>query len=328
MNQAIIDLAQRVLSGKWLDRHQALALWQYGQRDAEDMLYWANRIRQHFLGNKVTLCCIVPGRLGGCSQDCAFCAQSVHYDTSLDKAPQLMSDQQILQAAKEAKRNKIRHFGIVYSGKSVSADEFERLIALTKRIRSEIDIGVCMALGILNQQQCNRLAAAGVERYNHNLETSERYFSHIVSTHTYVERIETIRFARQAGLGVCAGGIFGIGETIEDRIEMALLLRQLGADTVPMNFLHPIAGTPLANQPPMAPHEILLTIALYRFLLPTVHLKIAGGRVKNLRDLHSWIFYAGGSSILSGNYLTTAGRAVPEDIQMLTDLGLQPDTDL
>lgn len=292
--------------------------------DVDDMLYWANRIRRHFFGHRVKVCSIVPGRLGGCSQDCAFCAQSLHYDTAVDKTPKVLTDDEILAAAAEAKKNGVPHFGIVYSGKSVSPAELERLIGLTGRIKSTIGIGVCMGLGILNGEQMMQLAAAGVERYNHNLETSRRYFGQIVTTHHYDQRIATIEAAIEAGLGVCAGGIFGIGENEHDRIAMALELRRPGIDTVPMNFLHPIAGTPLGHAQTLAPREILRIIALYRFILPTTNLKIAGGRVLNLRDLQSWIFYAGGTSILSGSYLTTAGRNVADDMQMLRDLGLEP----
>jgi len=185
------------------------------------------------------------------------------------------------------------------------------------------------SLGIINEPQARRLAGAGLKRYNHNLETSRRHFADIVTTHNYTDRLDTIKAAQSAGLGICAGGIFGIGETDADRVDMAMELRRLGVDTVPMNFLHPIEGTPLGNAVTLEPREILRIIALYRFILPKVNLKIAGGRVLNLRDLQSWIFAAGATrtSILSGNYLTTAGRAVEEDRQMLADLGLEMDSD-
>jgi biotin synthase len=323
MNQVIKLYAERVLAGDSLSREQAFELAKAGQTDFEDFLYWSDRIRRTFFGNRVHLCSIVPGRLGGCSQDCAFCAQSVHYDTAVDKRPHLLTDEEILSAAAEAKARQVDHFGIVYSGRSVPATEVERLAELVRRIHQEYGIRVCAALGILDEESLRRLASAGIERYNHNLETSRRHFPSIVKTHRYEQRAETIRAALQAGLKVCAGGIFGIGETLEDRIEMALELRGLGVDMVPLNFLHPIPGTPLGSMPPMTPREILQVVALYRFLLPQVHLKVAGGRVRNLRDLQSWIFRAGCTSIISGNYLTTAGRSVEEDRQMIADLGLQ-----
>lgn len=323
MNRVIESFADCILAGGMLDRRQIGELARVGQENLEDLLYWADRIRMRFFGDVVHICSIVPGRLGGCSQDCAFCAQSVHYDTAVDKTPHLLSDEEIVSAALKAKSNQVCHFGIVYSGRSVPAGEVERLARLIERIRGEIGIRVCAALGILDEDAMRRLALAGVERYNHNLETSRRHFPNIVKTHRYEERVQTIQAALKAGLRVCAGGIFGIGETLEDRIDMALELRGLGVDMVPLNFLHPIPGTPLGTIRPLAPREILEVIALYRFVLPNVHLKVAGGRVRNLRDLQSWIFRAGCTSIISGNYLTTAGRAVEEDKQMIADLGLK-----
>jgi len=188
-------------------------------------------------------------------------------------------------------------------------------------------LSVCASLGTITGEQAKRLADSGLTGYNHNLETSERHFPDIVTTHKYADRVRTIRAAQAAGLRVCAGGIFGIGETDEDRVEMALELRGLGVDTVPMNFLHPIKGTPMGEAETLEPREILRIIAMYRFILPRTTLKIAGGRVLNLRDMQSWMFYAGANAILSGNYLTTAGRAVQEDLQMLRDLHLEPDFD-
>jgi biotin synthase len=323
MNKQIEQFAKQVLNGQLLDRKEINGLSNLSTDHFDDLLYWANEIRKANFGNKVKICSIVPGRLGGCSQDCTFCAQSLHYDTAVDKRAKTLSDEEIIAAAAETKQKGVTNFGIVYSGKKVSDAELDRLIDLTKRIKTQLGLGVCMGLGILGEQAMRRLADAGVVRFNHNLETSERHFRNIVTTHKYEDRVKTIQAALKAGLGVCAGGIFGIGETEDDRIDMALELRGLGVDMVPLNFLHPIAGTPLGNSETLSPREILRMIALYRFILSKTHLKVAGGRVLNLRDLQSWIFYAGCTSILSGNYLTTAGRAVEDDLQMLSDLGLE-----
>lgn len=322
MNKHIQQYAEQILNGQLLDRDQINTLSELSQDHLDDLLYWSNEIRKANFGNTVKMCSIVPGRLGGCSEDCAFCAQSVRYDTALDKTPQVLSDDEIMAAAKEAKKNNVPNFGIVYSGKRVSQSELDRLIALTERIKTEIGMGVCMSLGIVSEENMQRLADAGVVRFNHNLETSERHFADIVTTHTYADRVKTIEAGLKAGMGVCAGGIFGIGETEADRIDMALELRRLGVDMVPMNFLHPIDGTPMGNAEKMPPREILRVVALYRFILPKTHLKVAGGRVLNLRDMQAWIFHAGCTAILSGNYLTTAGRSVEDDLQMLADLGL------
>jgi len=326
MNEKIRTIAECCLSGGEIDRGQIDILLSEARSSYFDLLYWANRIRERFFGNKVRICSIVPGRLGGCNQDCRFCAQSARYDAGYTSTKTL-SDAEVLAAAEQAKSNGVGRFGIVYSGRVVSEKELTRLGDLIAQIKDRFGLRVCASLGMISEQQAKRLADAGLSGYNHNLETSESHFPDIVTTHKYADRVDTIRSAKGAGLSVCAGGIFGIGETDADRVEMALELRGLGVDTVPMNFLHPIAGTPLGGARALEPREILTIIALYRFILPRTTLKVAGGRVLNLRDVQSWMFYAGANAILSGNYLTTAGRAVKEDVQMLRDLGLQPDYD-
>ena len=323
MTETISLLAGRVLDGQLLDKAGIDTMLKESRSDYDDLLYWANKIRQKFFGNKIKVCSIVPGRLGGCDQDCAFCAQSVRYDTAVEKKPRFLSDDQILAGAHAANQNGVPNFGIVYSGRRISEAELGRIESLVRQIKDEYNLDVCVSLGIITTAQAKRLADAGASRYNHNLETSERHFANIVTTHEYADRVRTIEAAKEAGLGICAGGIFGIGETEADRVDMALELRRLGADTVPMNFLHPIEGTPLANTETLKPMQILRIIAIFRFILPQTNLKIAGGRVLNLRDLQSWMFYAGATSILSGDYLTTTGRAVAEDMQMLADLGLE-----
>jgi biotin synthase len=325
MNETIARFANLVLGGAFIDRAQIDTLLEESERDCDDLLYWANKIRQEFFGNKIKVCSIVPGRLGGCNQDCAFCAQSVRYETAVAKKPQLLSNDEILAGAAQAAANGVPNFGIVYSGRAISEAELARIENLVRQIKDKYNLEVCVSLGIITADQAARLAAAGVSRYNHNLETSARHFGNIVTTHKYADRVRTIEAAKEAGLGICAGGIFGIGETEADRVDMALELRRLGADTVPMNFLHPIEGTPLGDAETLKPMQILRIIAIFRFILPKTNLKIAGGRVLNLRDLQSWMFYAGATSILSGDYLTTTGRAVAEDMQMLADLGLEVD---
>jgi len=322
MNDIIKNIAESVLDGVLLEKNSIDTLCQESIDSHDDLLYWANEIRKANFGNRIKVCSIVPGRLGGCSQDCKFCAQSARYNAGYVK-PEVLTDEQILAAAKETKQKGVPNFGIVYSGKAISEAELQRIEKLVKIITDDYGLGMCASLGILSKEQAKRLAKAGLKRYNHNLETSERHFANIVTTHKYHDRLNAIKAAQAAGLGICAGGIFGIGETEADRVDMALQLRDLGVDTVPMNFLHPIEGTPLGDYETLKPKEILRIIALYRFILPKVNLKIAGGRVLNLRDMQSWIFYAGATSILSGNYLTTAGRSVAEDMQMLKDLGLK-----
>jgi biotin synthase len=323
MNTIIADIAETVLAGNALSKSQINTLAEQSNAALDDLLYWANEIRKQNFGNKVQVCSIVPGRLGGCDQDCAFCAQSVRYNTHIDKKPKVLTDEEILAAARKAKEKGVGHFGIVYSGKAVSEKEVTRLERLIEQITHDIGIPVCGGFGILSESQLKRLAKAGMRRYNHNLETSRNHFGKIVSTHTYNDRIDTIKASLDAGVGVCAGGLFGIGETETDRIDMALQIRDLNVDMAPLNFLHPIAGTPMGDQTPLGPREILRIIALYRFILPKTNLKVAGGRVLNLRDTQSWIFHAGCTAIITGDYLTTAGRAVEDDMRMLADLGLE-----
>jgi len=274
MNTVINKLAEQILNDQLLDREQIDSLCAESRNDPDDLLYWANKIRQKFFGNKIKVCSIVPGRLGGCSQDCKFCAQSARYDTAIEKKPKVLSDEEILKAAAEARDKGVGNFGIVYSGKAVTEAELQRLEKLIKTITQEYGLGVCASLGIINSEQMKRLAKAGLKRYNHNLETSERHFKDIVTTHKYADRVNAIKAAKQAGLGICAGGIFGIGETQNDRVDMALALRELDVDTVPMNFLHPIEGTPLGEAETLKPKEILRIIALYRFILPKVNLSL------------------------------------------------------
>lgn len=324
MNEKIAKIAEKTIAGTLADRSEIEYLFSLDESQLWDVLYWANQIRLKFFGRKINVCSIIPARLGGCTQDCKFCAQSGKYNTSFKKV-EYLSDDEILNAAKAAKENGVPHFGIVYSGKALSEAELERLEKLLPIIKNQIGIDVCGGFGIVSYEQLVRLKKAGMGRYNHNLETSRNHFKNIVSTHDYESRVETVKAAKAAGLGLCVGGIFGIGETEADRIDMAFELRQLDADMIPMNFLHPIAGTPMGDMSTMKPLEILRLIALFRFALPKAGIKIAGGRVLNLRDMQSWAFYAGATSILSGNYLTTAGRAVEEDVRMIKDLGLEPD---
>lgn len=322
MNDTIHVIAEYVLNAGQADRHQLNTLVQQANEHFQDLLYWANKIRMENFGNRIRVCSIVPGRRGGCTQDCAFCAQSSRYNTEY-KQPEYLTDEQILSAAKKASENNIPNIGIVYSGQSISEQQLERIEKLAGKITDQYNIGICASFGIINPEQAQRLANAGITRYNHNIETSSRHFPNIVTTHKYQQRTDTIKAAQQAGMGVCAGGIFGIGENLDDRIDMAMQLRSLGVDTVPLNFLHPIPGTPMAKQKPLSPREILVIIALFRFAMPETTLKVAGGRVLNLRDMQSWIFTAGANAILTGDYLTTAGRDLQQDLQMLEDLGLE-----
>jgi biotin synthase len=229
----------------------------------------------------------------------------------------------VFQAAEDAAANGADSFGIVNSGYAPKDSEIEEWGATIQKIRASGKLRACASLGVLNEKQAQRMAELGVERSNHNLQTSRRFFPNIIKTHTYDERLETLHHLKRAGISVCSGALFGMGETWADRLDLAFDLRAVDPDVVPLNFLVPIDGTPLQDVPPIPALECLKIIAIYRFLLPRQDIKIAGGREVHLRDLQSWIFYAGANSFLIGNYLTTCGRGPEADRQMVRDLGLE-----
>ncbi len=321
VTQRIAELGQAVLAGHTLSRTEAEELIDVQGDELYDLFYWANRIRIRFVGRSVKFCSIVTGKVGACSEDCGYCAQSKHYKTHV--TPAKMTVEEMTTAASEALANGASSFGIVNSGRGPTDSELDWLEPFFRRTAEESRIRPCATLGELKPHQAKRLREMGVQRVNHNLETSRRFFDNVISTHSYDDRVRTIRTAKEAGLSICSGGIFGMGEEWADRLDVAFELRDLGVDVVPINFLNAIQGTPLYKKvAPLEPMEALKIIALFRFILPDRELKIAGGREKILRDLQSWIFFAGGSSFLIGNYLTTFGRTPDQDHQMLRDLNL------
>jgi len=321
MTDRIAELGGAVLAGRPLSRPEARRLCEVEGDDLYDLFYWANKIRIKFVGRQVKFCSILAAKVGACSEDCGYCSQSKHYQTHA--TPTKLSVDDMFATAKEAAVNGANSFGIVNSGRGPTEAELDWMEPFFKKTADEGKIRPCATLGELTADQAQRLKAMGVLRVNHNLETSRRHFPNIVSTHTYEDRVRTIRIAKEAGLSICSGGIFGMGEDWEDRLDIAFELRDLGADVVPINFLTAIQGTPLyGKQEQLSPMQALKIIAVYRFILPDRELKIAGGREKILRDMQSWVFFAGGSSFLIGNYLTTFGRTPEQDHQMLRDLGL------
>ena len=323
MNDVIQKLAQQVLENKTITRKYAEYLMFLEGEAIFDLLYWANKIRLKFVGNEITCCAIISAKQGRCSEDCKFCSQSVHYNTNVSRFP-FVENEVITASAANASSIDASCLGIVTSGSGINNGyELERVCEAISLLSKTNGVTPHASLGCLTQDAANRLAKSGLKRINHNLETSSRYFPQICTTHSYDDRITTIKATKAAGMEVCSGGIFGIGEAVEDRVDLAFTLKQLNVDSIPLNFLNPISGTPLGNTKPLPPMEILKIIAVYRFIFPDKEIKVAGGREKNLRDLQSWIFYAGANSIIIGNYLTTQGRPPEEDLQMIKDLGLQ-----
>jgi len=322
LDDTAMRLGVQVLSGTPLTREQAQELCALEGQQIYDLMFWANKVRVAFVGPNAKFCSIVTGKVGGCSEDCSYCSQSKHHQTHVQ--PTRMRVEEMEAAAEEATANGASSFGIVNSGRGPTDKELDWMEPFFKKAAEGGQIRPCATLGELTAEQAERLAGMGVKRVNHNLETSQRHFGNIVSTHSYQDRVNTLKNAKAAGLSICSGGIFGLGEDWDDRLDMAFALRDLGADVVPINFLNAIQGTPLyGEREPLEPLQALKIIAIYRFILPDRELKIAGGREKILRDMQSWIFFAGGSSFLIGNYLTTFGRTPKQDHQMLADLGMK-----
>jgi biotin synthase len=316
-----VSLGRRVIAGGELTRGEARELLALTGEAVYDLFYAAHKVRRHFHGNRVTFCSILPTKFGNCSEDCKFCAQSGHYDTGVTAHP-MMSGAETAAACQSARDNGASAFGIVNSGRGPTKREWPKVMEAVKAMKEVDGICHCATLGKLDEEQARDLKAAGVRRINHNLETSKEFFPQIVSTHGWQERVDTVRLAQKAGLEACCGCIFGMGEGIDDRVSVAFSLKELNPHVVPLNFLFPIPGTPLAGVPRLRPMEILQIIAVMRLVLPRQDLKVAGGREKNLRDLQSWIFYVGATSGLIGNYLATYGRPNGEDLQMIEDLEL------
>lgn len=323
------QFGQRILSGGSISRDEASWLFDLETTsDIFDLMSWANRIRERFKGNKIHLCSIVNAKAGACSENCSFCAQSSFYQTGSPKYG-FIDPEPVNEAADEANRNGVTAVGLVAAWKGLKdgpmldevCDRIRELKASGKT-RPDASLGI-----IKSQKVADRLKEAGLECYGHNLESSKRFFPKTCTTHTYEDRIETIGYLKNAGIKICSGGIIGMGETREDRCDLAFSLKEIGANVVPINILNPIKGTPFEKNEPLPPMEILKTIACFRFILPRQEIMIAGGRTVNLRDMQSMIFTAGASALMVGNYLTTLNQPVEKDLQMLKDLGLDPSWD-
>ena len=323
MRKIIEGLTEKVLSGKQIAHEDAYRLLFLEDSDLFVLLDSANRIRSKFRANKVSLCAITNAKSGDCSQDCSFCSQSSHCNTNIKTYP-LISKKEILKRARLASDSRAHRFCIVISGKGIETnEELNQICDTIRQIKKEFShLKMDASLGCLDFSTAKRLKDAGLDRYNHNLETTEDFFANICTTHTFKDRLQTVKILKEVGIEVCCGGIFGLGETEKQRVEFAFTLRELEVDCIPLNFLNTIKGTPLEHSLPVRPLELLKTIAIFRFILPQKQIRICGGRQRNLRSLQSMIFIAGADAIILGDYLTTKGGSPSEDLQMLTDLGL------
>src|ERR1700744_5046917 len=325
----ISALGEAVLNGGRIPRDEAMFLFNLeSSADILDLLSWSNRIREQFKGNKIHLCSIVNAKAGACSENCKFCAQSSFYQTGSPKYG-FVDPEPVLEAADEANKNGVTAVGLVAAWRGLN--EGAMLDEVCDRIRELKASGKTRpdaSLGIIkNQKVADRLKEAGLECYGHNLESSRRFFGEHCTTHSFDDRLGTIGYLKKAGIKICSGGIIGMGETREDRCDLAFELKAIGANVVPVNILNPIPGTPFEKNPPLSVMEILKTIACFRLILLRQEIMIAGGRTVNLRDAQSMIFMAGASALMVGNYLTTLNQPVEKDLQMLKDLGLDPNWD-
>lgn len=323
------QLADRIIAGEQINKEEALALTKIEAQDNILLLCEAaDRIRQACCGNVVDLCSIINIKSGNCSENCGFCAQSAHHPGKDSPIYGLKPQAEIVAQAKAAAAAGAKRFCLVSQGpgpkyNSPKSSEFEQILEAVRQIIAQTNIKPCCALGEVTPEQAQALKEAGVTRYNHNLETSENFFPEIVTTHTWRDRVETVKNLKAAGIQACTGGIMGMGESWEDRIELALALGELEVESVPINLLNPRKGTPLGESPQLDPYEALKAIALFRFILPKQILRYAGGREAVMGELQNLGLKAGINAILIGHYLTTLGQPPEKDHAMLESLGLQ-----
>lgn len=317
-----ISTAEQIIDGQQIDMKIYKRLAQTEDTDVFHMIAGANLIREKYFKKQLHLCAICNGKSGKCTEDCRFCSQSKYHDADIDVYPMLDKDR-LCQGALELLKTPVNRYSVVTSGKGLPKNEVRQVADALSTLPSD-QVSYCVSLGILDKEDMEYLKNSGVSRYHHNLETCRSHFDNICTTHSYDDRVNTIRAAKKAGLSVCVGGLFGVGETMDQVLELALDLKKLDVDAVPVNFLTPIKGTPLENIPSLTPLECLKIICLMRYLLPGKDIIICGGRLVNLKTLHPFIFYAGASGIMTGNYLTTKGNRLKEDLDMIHQLGFEP----
>ncbi|NNV01271.1 biotin synthase BioB [Brevibacillus sp. MCWH] len=315
------DYAEKALAGEGLTREEALSVLRADDDDILPLMHAAFRVRKRYYGKKVKLNMIINAKSGLCPEDCGYCSQSIVSSAPIQKYT-LLNKETLLAGAREALNRKAGTYCIVASGRGPTDKELEQVIEAVREIRATMPLKICACLGLLSEEQAARLAEAGVHRYNHNLNTSRANYSNITSTHTYDQRVETVETVKQSGMSPCSGVIIGMGESDEEVVEMAYALRELDADSIPVNFLNAIPGTPLEGYGRTPALRALKVLALFRFVCPTKEIRVAGGREVNLRTLQPLALYAA-NSIFVGDYLTTPGQEVATDHQMIEDLGFE-----
>lgn len=309
-------MKEKINSGGAVTKDEALLL--YGG-PLEELCKAADEIREHFCGNRFDICTIINGKSGKCPEDCKFCAQSAYYHTAAEEYP-LLDTKEIVRQAKYNADHGVHRFSIVTSGRSLKDAEIEQMCGAIREIREQTDIKVCASFGLLDEGQYCRVKEAGVSRIHNNLETSRRNFPNVCTTHTFEDKVNAVKAAKAAGLSVCSGGIMGLGETEEDRIDMAFTLRELGIRSVPVNMLNPIPGTPYEGNARLTVDDMRRIVAVYRFILPDAFIRLAGGRGL-MEDKGEGAFCSGANAAITGDMLTTAGYTIETDMEMLRRLG-------
>lgn len=315
------DVENRALAGEPLPLSLAADLVDLPPQETLRLVAIAHAVRLQFHGPATELEALVSAKTGACPEDCRFCSQSAHFDTGVPAHP-FLDPEEVLRRAREAERQGAQEFCIVAAVRGPNDGLLRSAIAAVEAVRTKTSLQVHASLGILTPEAARKLAAAGVRRYNHNLETARSFFPRVVTTHTWEERYQTCIHARDAGMEICSGGIFGMGEDWSHRLEFAEQLRSLDPAEIPINFLDPRPGTPLSDQSLLPPLEAIRVVALFRLLFPRTVIRVSGGRERVLRDLQAFSLLAGANGIVLGNYLTTRGRSADDDLRMLRDLGL------
>ncbi|HUU42992.1 MAG TPA: biotin synthase BioB [Planctomycetota bacterium] len=322
VSRHLLALRDRIFSGGAPTHAEGVALLGLAGHHVLELFATATALRDHYKAHRVHLCAIVNARSGNCPEDCAFCAQSVHNRAEVAEFPMISVDA-IVEAARSAERAGARCFGIVTSGRSVGTRDLDTICDAVRRIRAELAILPDASLGLLGEDLARRLKDAGLNGYHHNVETAPSYYPRVCTTHSFEENVATLRLAKRFGFTVCSGGILGLGETLDQRVELAEVLGAEDVDRVCLNFFIPVKGTRLEGATPMKPLEILKTIAVYRLFFPSKDINVCAGRELHLRDMQGMIFLAGASATMIGNYLTQEGRAPEDDLQLLRDLEME-----
>lgn len=323
VEKKLYELYEKAINYIPLSKEEALYIFQVDDLYIPFLVHLAQKVKKHYFPeNEVEFCSIINAKSGACSEDCKFCAQSKFYKTPINVYNLVPVDEMVEGAIRGVEFGANRYC-IVLSGKKATPEEVERITEAVKEIKREgLPINVCVSAGTLDEVSLRKLKEAGVKRINHNLETSRNFFKNIVTTHTWEDRYETIKRIKNVGLSTCSGGIFGMGESNEDRVDIALTYRELEVDSIPLNFLMPIEGTPMENAPGVEVMEALKIIAMFRFTNPKAELRLCGGREQNLRDFHGMAMLMT-NALMVGGYLTRAGRDIKKDYQLLKDLKAQ-----